>query len=107
MNVAEGWSKMKTESSIILGLLSIFGDSFQEGGGDKSLSGGVGREKGGEGVVMVSLYDSLEMFLSERKHRNGSVAGEQCGMGEKEDNGRRNALEEMGEDSGNEWWCWP
>lgn len=56
---------------------------------------------------MVSLYNSLEMFLSERKHRNGSVAGEQCGMGEKEDNGRRNALEEMGEDSGNEWWCWP
>lgn len=49
MNVVEGWSKMKIELSIIVGLLLIFGDLFQEGGGDKSLSGGVGREKGGEG----------------------------------------------------------
>lgn len=59
MNVAEGWSKMKTESSIIVGLLSIFGDSFQEGGGDKSLSGGVGREKGGEGG---SDGESIQLF---------------------------------------------
>ena len=56
---------------------------------------------------MVSLYNSLEKFFSERKQGKGSGAGGGCGIREHGGFGGRGALEEMGEDSGDEWWCWP
>lgn len=38
----------------------------------------VEERRGYKEVVVVSLYNSLEKFLSERKHGNGSVAGGAC-----------------------------
>lgn len=110
MNAVEGLGKRKTALSMTVGVMEVSGTLFQEGRGHESLPMAAGGENQGledKEVVMVNLYNSLEKFFSERKHGKGSGAGGGCGVREHGGFGRRGALEEMGEDSGDEWWCWP
>lgn len=84
MNAVEGLGKRKTALSMTVGVMEVSGTLFQEGRGRESLTMAAGGEKQGLGdkeVVMVSLYNSLEKFFSERKQGKGSGAGGYVGSG--------------------------